>query len=259
MRKSIVRAAIAAVGLVSAAGFAGAAQATDFSIDTTVSDGKAWVIDPPGWLTGTIHDSNTGTNENVYIGTIQLKGDYVNQSGSGDLRVFCIDIHDNLGPGVFMDRSAAELADVHNDINVHYSAQQVTDLTKFLAYVDQTGVTDAFSSAVAQLGVWEIISEASNTNWDVTTGAFKVDISSDVQIAANAWLAASKTTSAFGYQLHVLDPAGGNQTQAFVTHGGSSEINEPGVPEPATWGMIVLGFGLLGSSLRRRKQEEMFA
>jgi len=52
--------------------------------------------------------------------------------------------------------------------------------------------------------------------------------------------------------LHLLDPGRGNQLQAFIT-------NQPAVPEPATWGMIVLGFGLLGSALRRRKREEMFA
>jgi len=248
---------------VGAAGFASAAQATDFSINTQVPGGNAWVIDPPGYLVGTIHDGNTSTNENVYIGTIQLKGSLVNDPGAGltDLRVFCIDIRDNLGPGTFTERSIADLEDVHSDVNVHYTAQQVTDLTKFLAYVDfQGGVTDALSSAVAQLGVWEIISEASNASWNLSSGTFYVDnIASNVVSTANTWLANSRTQSTAGYTLHVLDPAAGNQTQAFVTHVPGSEIQEPGVPEPATWGMIVLGFGLLGAALRRRKQDELFA
>ena len=31
------------------------------------------------------------------------------------------------------------------------------------------------------------------------------------------------------------------------------------VPEPATWGMMILGFGLVGGSLRRRKTKVSFA
>jgi hypothetical protein len=263
MRKNFVRAAVGAFGLLSAMGIASAAQATDFSINTAVSGGYAWVNTPPGYVVGTIHDTNTNTNEGVYIGTIQLTGDLLNDSSSdlATLHVFCIDIHDNLASGTFNEVNVADLSNTSSNLNVHYTAQQVSDLTKFLAYVDdvQGGVTDAFSSAVAQLGVWEIISESSNTNWNVLTGAFSVEgLDSGITSAANSWLNASKGENAIGYTLHVLNPAGGNQTQAFVTHvpGNTSTI---GVPEPATWGMIVLGFGLLGSALRRRKEEESFA
>jgi len=263
MRKSIVRAAFAAAGLVGAAGFSSAALATDFSINTSVPGGYAWVQDPPGYLTGTIHDANTGTNEGVYIGTINLTGNLVNdpQAGLTTLHVFCIDIHDNLAGGIFTEESIADLENVNDtNLNVHYTAQQVTDLTKFLTYVDtHGGVTDAFSSAVAQLGVWEIISEANNANWNVNSGTFWVQgLDSSVTDAANTWLANSQNQSTAGYTLHVLDPAAGNQTQAFVTHN-PGDTTTIGVPEPATWGMIVLGFGLLGSALRRRKEEALFA
>jgi len=264
MRKSIARAAVAVAGLVGAASFSSAASATDFSINTNVPGGYAWVIDPPGYMVGTIHDANTGTNEGVYIGTIDLTGDLVNNPGAGltSLHVFCIDIHDDLAGGTFTERSIADLEDVHSDVNVHYTAQQVTDLTKFLAYVDtQGGVTNALTSAVTQLGVWEIISEANDTHWDVTdsSSSFWVGgLDTSVTNLANSWLANSRSQSTIGYTLHVLDPAAGNQTQAFVTHipGDNTTI---GVPEPATWGMIVLGFGLLGSALRRRKEEALFA
>uniref|UniRef100_UPI0035CA2869 PEPxxWA-CTERM sorting domain-containing protein n=1 Tax=uncultured Sphingomonas sp. TaxID=158754 RepID=UPI0035CA2869 len=33
----------------------------------------------------------------------------------------------------------------------------------------------------------------------------------------------------------------------------------PAVPEPATWGMMILGFGLIGGALRRRKSTVSFA
>jgi len=262
MRNRMIRSAVA--GLLCAVGFAAGAQATDFSINTNVPGGYAWVIDPPGYLTGTIHDANTGTNENAYIGTIDLTGDLINTPGSDltSLMVFCIDIHDNLGGGTFTEASIADLEDVHSNVNVHYSAQQVTDLTKFLAYVGaQGGVTNAITSAAAQLGVWEIISEANDTHWDVTdsSSSFWVGgLDSGVTSMANTWLANSRSQSTVGYTLHVLDPLGGNQTQAFVTHVPGDQTTL-GVPEPATWGMIVVGFGLLGAALRRRKPEEMFA
>jgi hypothetical protein len=266
MRNRMIRSAVA--GLLCAVGFAAGAQATDFSIDTgtSVAGGYAWVIDPPGYLTGTIHDANTNTNENVYIGTIDLTGNLVNNPDAGltSLQVFCIDIHDNLARGTFTETSIANLENVHSDVNVHYSAQQVTDLTKFLAYVDvQTHghITDAVTSAVAQLGVWEIISEANDANWhtaDSNSSFWVSGLDTSVTSMADTWLANSRSQSALNYTLHVLDPDAGNQTQAFVTHVPGDQI-QLGVPEPATWGMIVVGFGLLGAALRRRKPEEMFA
>ena len=44
-----------------------------------------------------------------------------------------------------------------------------------------------------------------------------------------------------------------NQTGYDNITFGSDRPGEPGVPEPATWAMMILGFGLVGSSLRRRK------
>ena len=264
MRNRMIRSAVAVAGLLGAVGFAAGAQATDFSINTSVPGGYAWVIDPPGFLVGTIHDANTNTNEGVYIGTIDLTGDLINVPGNDltSLHVFCIDIHDNLGGGTFNEVPITDLENVNSDVNVHYSAQQVTDLTKFLAYVDtQGGVTNALTSAVTQLGVWEIISEANDTNWNVTDSSSSFWVSgldTSVTTLANTWLANSHNQSVLGYTLHVLDPAAGNQTQAFITHVPGGDI-QLGVPEPATWGMIVVGFGLLGAALRRRKPEELFA
>jgi hypothetical protein len=261
MRNRMIRSAVA--GLLCAAGFAAGAHATDFSINTSVPGGYAWVIDPPGYLVGTIHDANTNTNEGAYIGTIDLTGVLVNNPDAGltSLHVFCIDIHDNLGGGTFTEASIADLENVTSNVNVHYSAQQVTDLTKFLAYVDVQGVTNAITSAAAQLGVWEIISEANHNNWNVTdsSSSFWVGgLDPSVTSLANTWLANSQGQSTIGYTLHVLDPLAGNQTQAFITHVPGDQTTL-GVPEPATWGMIVVGFGLLGSALRRRKPDELFA
>ena len=259
MRKAVIRAALAAAGFVTAASLAPAAQATDFSIDTTVSGGDAWVINPPGYLTGTIHDGSYSVT--AYIGVINLKGKLVNDPAHPmtDLKVFCIDIGDDLQRhDIFTERSIADLENTSSNLNVHFTAQQVSDLTKFLAYASIQGINDATTSAVTQLGVWEIIAESATNSWDLGTGNLKVTgLASGVITQANQWLTASQNQSLSGYTLHVLDPGAGNQVQAFVTHNPGSSINEPGVPEPATWGMIVVGFGLLGAALRRRRPEEL--
>ena len=263
MRKSIVRAAIAAAGLLSAVSFASAAQATDFSINTNVPGGSAWVTNPPGYLTGTLHLTDPNYAVTAYVGVINLHGELVNEGNvTTDLKVFCIDITNDLANGTFTETTLANIeSDQGGMAHVLYTSAQVQNLTRFLAYARNQGITDSFSSAVAQLGVWEIISEASTdyTGYDLNSGNLRVDgMDSNVLSAANSWIAASQNQSTLGYTLHVLDPGAHNQMQAFVTYLPGNNV-QLGVPEPATWGMIVLGFGLLGSALRRRKQDKLFA
>lgn len=50
-----------------------------------------------------------------------------------------------------------------------------------------------------------------------------------------------------------LNPAGGN---GFARVGGQLSLSAtPAIPEPATWAMFILGFGLLGAGLRRRNAQ----
>lgn len=51
--------------------------------------------------------------------------------------------------------------------------------------------------------------------------------------------------------LHTLTIAGVKLGAATRSYGGTIEL--AGVPEPAAWGMMLLGFGLVGSSMRSRK------
>ena len=37
----------------------------------------------------------------------------------------------------------------------------------------------------------------------------------------------------------------------------SIKVTTPAVPEPATWAMLMLGFGAIGASLRRRKADAL--
>jgi len=265
MRNRVFRSAVAAIGgLLCSVAVPSAASATDFSIDTTVPGGSAWINGgSPGYMIGTLHLQDPNYAVTAYVGVIDLIGQLVHGAPdvTTDLPVFCIDITNDLASGVFTETTLAHIeSDQGGLAHVLYTSAQVQNLTRFLAYANVQGVNNAFSSAVAQLGVWEIISEANTdyNHYSLSAGNFSVTgMDSSVLTAADSWIAASEGQSTHGYTLHVLDPGAGNQMQAFVTHvpGDQSTL---GVPEPATWGMIVLGFGLLGSALRRRKQEELF-
>ena len=50
----------------------------------------------------------------------------------------------------------------------------------------------------------------------------------------------------------ILDSFGGADKTIVVAANGLSASAEAAVPEPATWAMMVAGFGLLGAALRRR-------
>ncbi|MBN8808581.1 MAG: PEPxxWA-CTERM sorting domain-containing protein [Sphingomonas sp.] len=63
--------------------------------------------------------------------------------------------------------------------------------------------------------------------------------------------------------LSLRAPTEGNQPEyqgrsAFTTVSGAA-VQVAAVPEPATWGMMIMGFGLMGAGLRSRKTKVAFA
>jgi hypothetical protein len=63
----------------------------------------------------------------------------------------------------------------------------------------------------------------------------------------------SSVTIFYNYVPNVFDFTGGSATFQ-VTLGGAGAV-----PEPATWGMMILGLGLVGASMRRRSTTVSFA
>jgi hypothetical protein len=247
MRNRIVRScAMFAASLLATAGFSAAASATNFSIDTTGPGGWAWIDGSVGSINGTVNVASEGVSEGAAIGRINLHGLRSDTNAIGDLAVFCVDVKDWLGNGVFVEKPLSYFTQGTGGAQVLYSATQIHDMFKYLVYAQQQGITNPLTSAATQLGIWEILNE-SGTSWNLTSGNFTASLWSgpDAVSLANNWLGNFQQTSTAGYQLHMLDPGHGNQLQAFTTQG-------PNVPEPATWGMIVVGFGMLGTAMRRR-------
>ena len=57
-------------------------------------------------------------------------------------------------------------------------------------------------------------------------------------------------------QSYEHEPAGGNR---YIVNGTVTRVATAAVPEPASWALMVLGFGAIGSALRRRKIAVSFA
>jgi hypothetical protein len=238
------KALFAALGLSLSCAFGAPASATDFHITKAIVPTSQAQI-------GTIYDAGlTGGSAQVRVGRILMTGTD-SSGGSVSLDTYCFDIFDVLKSGTF---STANMS------AAPYDATRIAEATTFLAHADGL-ITNSFSSAAAQLGLWEILNESDGTPWDVTTGSFHADISAGTIRLANSWLASLASND---WQpdprlaLQLLVPQAGNQLQVELVHvPPSNQVSD--VPEPASWAMMLGGFGLTGVSLRSRRRKQATA
>jgi uncharacterized membrane protein len=237
----------AAAGLMFAASNASAQAVTVNNIAFT-----------PGSVTGTIHSSLL--NGDAGVGRFEFKGNYVSGGAAFDIFTYCIDLAHSVSLGnvnynsytVIPIASYATMTPAKiNSLNA-----LLTNTTPLLNA--QTGQAAINISAATQMAVWEIMFETQPT-WSVTnsTSAFYMTTPgsssgsnstalTSAETLANTYLTNVKNntwTVNSAYDLKVLYSAN-QQSQVFLT---------PSVPEPATWGMLLLGFGLVGGALRHRR------
>jgi len=134
------------------------------------------------------------------------------------------------------------------------SAQAAIDLgrlfTNYHTLIDSTS-SSGTNEAAFQLAVWEIVNEGTG-NYDLTTGNFKATGTSSA--LANSWLQNlmnNPSDSAYTANFWTVD--------SMITkgHGTAQDIVVfAPVPEPTIYSMMVVGLGLIGFTLRRRKQPE---
>lgn len=234
------------LGLALALGAAGAAQAT-----TTVTVNSAGT-DSVGYKTGQINYDPPGNSSDVSesgnIGRIIMSGS--NESGlPTNWESFCVDIYHTLGTGAFTVQDVSTLG---------LSATQLGQVRAVLSNADGY-IIDSTTSAAVQMAIWEIIYENSANNYSLSTGYFRVSgsnvstaITDANQILTNVingtWLASN------ALQVSVF-AASGKQSQLVysLAQGGEAAA----VPEPATWMMLLMGFGAVGFALRRKRPDVM--
>ena len=224
------------------------ACATGAQAQTYTITSIGWTINP-GWVIGPIDYPPLGTHgeQEARLGPTLLKG----TGGMGNpvsLQTWCIDVLDPLHPDTF---TAADIA--HSG----FDAARLVEIETFLEHAQPLAV-DPTSAAAVQLGVWEILYEDTGS-WDAASGTFHSARMPAVSGLANSWLAALADNDWLpdpSLRLEVLVPEGINQAQVQLV---AAPQSVGAVPEPATWGMMLVGFGLAGAGMRRRRTQIVFS
>jgi PEP-CTERM motif len=181
-------------------------------------------------LTGSAFDGQTAS-----FGQFKLDGVYSPGGSPVTFFTYCVDLyHSLIIPGTFTIQPLTSIM----------TAAKADDITKLLFYNSPT--TDVQSAAI-QLAVWEIAFEGTairNVDAGALAGTFFASAgdSATARSTANTYLAnLGALAMPTGVTATVLY-AQNNQIQVFLSP----------VPEAATWGMMIIGFGIVGASLRRR-------
>lgn len=146
-------------------------------------------------------------------------------------------------------QSGAALAIVHARTSAGVGNYDNT----FSSGCDEIGLTCGSGSFSLGIGV------RSATDF---AGGSALDFIGYISLEADAFAGRTHYTDRFGTRagtafafidpLVTLDPELGSQYSLTVGGGGVANAT-PGVPEPATWALMLGGFGLAGSALRRRR------
>ena len=104
------------------------------------------------------------------------------------------------------------------------------------------------ASAALQVAIWEILYETGLSGYSVANGNFSVYGDFEPHIGLTNSYLANVESGAWTGNAATL--------RALVTDTGTSQnlvFQTAPVPEPATWALMLLGFGAVGTALRRRK------
>ena len=195
----------------------------------------------PGSLTGTIQYTPTNLNLNVGIGRLKLTGTEQPGGDPASFLTYCVDIFHTLTvPATFGFAPIATL---------------IPDATKQTRLLTLIGNADALIAAAAnkteataavQLATWEIVNE-NTASYSFSTGTFRSSGgNSDGARALAMTYLDGVTSGAWG------TPPNGS-LKLFYSPTSQSQILTA-VPEPATWAMMIAGFGLVGAVTRRRNR-----
>lgn len=193
---------------------------------------------PGASITGNIQYTPTNLNLNVGIGRLNLTGKDQNNASASFL-TFCVDIFHTLTvPAQFDFKPTSTL---------------ITDATKVSRLTTLVGMSNllinqasdkATTSAALQLAAWEIVNENTAT-YGFNTGTFR----------SSGGNSDAARTLAMTYLNNITTNKwqGPNGTLKLFYSANSQSQVLSAVPEPATWAMMIGGFGVVGASMRRKR------
>jgi hypothetical protein len=195
----------------------------------------------PGALTGNIQYTPTNLSLNVGIGRLNLSG---TEQGSGDAAsflTFCVDIFHTLHvPATFDIQPIGTLI------------PDATRQTRLLTLMGNADAVIAHASnkteatAAIQLATWEIVNE-NTSSYGFSTGTFRSSGGNSDGARALAM------TYLDGITNGVWGTPQSGSLKLFYSATSQSQVLTA-VPEPATWAMMIAGFGLVGGVARRRQR-----
>jgi hypothetical protein len=221
-----------AAAAMAAAAVPGSAQAA------YLITGYAFV--PGSSLTGTIQYTPTNLNLNVGIGRLNLTGTQTPGGAAASFLTYCIDIFHTLSVPATFDY--APLSTLLPDATKQARLFTLIGKSDLLL---KTSSNKAETSAAVQLAAWEIVNE-NTASYGFSTGTFRSSggNSGGARLLAQTYLD-NITTGTW------TAPTTGSLKLFYSANSQSQVI--AGVPEPATWAMMLGGFGVLGAAARRRR------
>jgi PEP-CTERM motif len=206
-------------------------------------------FDTPGYRTGKITYAPTNFQlNNVGIGRLKLSGTDLSTMTAAQYLTYCVDIFHNLHTGQFTMPGLPSY--VANPLKRTQLASYVGNASGFITSA-VTAAARKDASAAVQMGVWEILYEGSGT-FNLGAGDFSISAgdSATARALANGWLGNVTSGS--------WQPLPHTQLGFLYNQANQSQIFLSNVPEPATWAMLLIGFGMIGASARRNSSRRAF-
>ncbi|MXP28159.1 PEPxxWA-CTERM sorting domain-containing protein [Porphyrobacter algicida] len=239
LRTAFTAALLAGLALPTAAN--AAVKITNIAGNPGFETGK--IIYFPGGIGG-----NAGTTSaNVYVGGMTLKGVDTATNDPVSFDTYCIDILNYLHTGSF-NAQAFALSDLTKQTQIE---ALLSNTAGYIASAATLGQQKDISAGI-QMAVWEIAFENGTSNYSLSSGDFRMGNYGSVQSNAiglgQSYLDNLGSWSVLpGFQFGTLTSAkGANQSQIY--------FNQSAVPEPATWALMILGFGMVGGVLRKQRK-----
>ncbi len=187
-------------------------------------------------------------------GRFDVSGAFVASMAPFIAQTFCFDVTKPLFTGAPDNRFQIMSLSAFSP-NAIKQAQVAALLLNTRSLIDNAMTVGArdIAAVATGLAVWEILYETGTTGYSVTgsdgtTGNgnfFTYGDFTTYQSTTNAYLANVENGSWTGSADRI-------RTLVSVTGNGQNQVTIAPVPEPATWAMMIGGFSLIGTALRRR-------